>query len=121
MRVFLIDDSRTMRTIQRNVLGQIGLSEVEEAVDGQDALNKFPQVKPELVLVDWNMPNMDGIQFVKAVRALGSTVPIIMVTTEAEKTKVVEAIKSGVNGYVVKPFTPDTLRQKIEEVTKKAA
>ena len=110
-----------MRNIQKNVLQQIGLADVHEAVDGEDGIKQFPAVNPELILVDWNMPNVDGITFVKAIRSKGVQTPIIMVTTEAEKGKVVEAIKAGVNGYVVKPFTPDILKQKIDEVMKKAA
>ena len=115
MKVMLVDDSKTMRTIQRNILMQLGYKEIEEACDGQDALSKVAGFGPELLLVDWNMPNMDGITFVTTYRAQGGKSPIVMVTTEAEKTRVVEAIKAGVNNYVVKPFTPDSLSQRINE------
>jgi two-component system chemotaxis response regulator CheY len=115
MKVMLVDDSKTMRTIQRNILLQLGYKDIEEACDGQDALSKVGAFGPELLLVDWNMPNMDGISFVKAYRAQGGKSPVVMVTTEAEKTRVVEAIKAGVNNYVVKPFTPDVLSQRIGE------
>ena len=122
MRIMLIDDSKTMRNIQRTMLSQMGVQEMEEAQDGQDALSKIGAFRPTLVLVDWNMPNMDGLEFVKQVRSRGFTMPIIMVTTEAEKTKVVCAIKAGVNNYVIKPFTPEVLSQRIEEtLAKKAA
>lgn len=122
MRVMLVDDSKTMRNIQRTMLSQMGVQEMEEAQDGQDALSKIGAFRPTLVLVDWNMPNMDGLEFVKQVRSRGFTMPIIMVTTEAEKTKVVCAIKAGVNNYVIKPFTPEVLSQRIEEtLAKKAA
>lgn len=120
MKVMLVDDSKTMRTIQRNILMQLGYKEIEEACDGQDALSKLAAFGPELLLVDWNMPNMDGITFVKTYRAQGGKSPVVMVTTEAEKTRVVEAIKAGVNNYVVKPFTPDSLSQRINETLTRA-
>ncbi len=122
MKIMLVDDSKTMRSIQKSVLGQLGYSEIEEACDGQDALSKVGAFQPDLLLVDWNMPNMDGITFVKHYRQTNKTTPIIMVTTESEKSRVIEAIKAGVNNYVVKPFTPDALSQRITEtLTKKAA
>lgn len=122
MKIMLVDDSKTMRSIQKSVLGQLGYTEIEEACDGQDALSKVGAFQPDLLLVDWNMPNMDGITFVKHYRATNKTTPIIMVTTESEKTRVIEAIKAGVNNYVVKPFTPDALSQRITEtLSKKAA
>jgi two-component system chemotaxis response regulator CheY len=119
MRILLVDDSKTMRNIQRAVLAQLGHTDILEAGDGQDALSKAPAFRPELMLVDWNMPNMDGLTFVKAWRAVNKTTPIIMVTTEAEKARVIEAIKAGVNNYVVKPFTPDLLSQRITETLAK--
>ena len=122
MKILLVDDSKTMRSIQKSVLTQLGYTEIEEACDGQDALSKVGAFQPDLMLVDWNMPNMDGITFVKHVRQNDKTTPIIMVTTESEKSRVIEAIKAGVNNYVVKPFTPDSLSQRITEtLTKKAA
>jgi len=122
MKIMLVDDSKTMRSIQKSVLGQLGYSEIEEACDGQDALSKVGAFQPDLLLVDWNMPNMDGITFVKHYRQTNKTTPIIMVTTESEKSRVIEAIKAGVNNYVVKPFTPDALSQRITEtLSKKAA
>jgi two-component system chemotaxis response regulator CheY len=121
MRIMLIDDSRTMRNIQKAVLAQLGHTEVLEACDGQDALSKVNAFRPELLLVDWNMPNMDGLTFVKTYRQTNKATPIIMVTTEAEKARVIEAIKAGVNNYVVKPFTPDLLSQRINETLAKCA
>ncbi len=121
MRILLIDDSKTMRNIQKSVLKQLGHTDIEEACDGQDALNKIPEFKPELCLVDWNMPNMDGLTFVKTFRETDKTTPLIMVTTEAEKSRVIEAIKAGVNNYVVKPFTPDLLSERITETIAKCA
>jgi len=120
MKVLLVDDSATMRNIQKSILSQIGVEEVEEACDGQDALSKVGAFQPDLILVDWNMPNMDGITFVKTFRKTNKTTPLIMVTTESERSRVVEAIKAGVNNYVVKPFTPDVLSQRINETFSKA-
>jgi two-component system, chemotaxis family, chemotaxis protein CheY len=122
MKIMLIDDSKTMRNIQKSILTQLGYTELEEATDGQDALSKVGAFQPDLILCDWNMPKMDGITFVKTYRQTEKVTPIIMVTTEAERARVIEAIKAGVNNYVVKPFTPDVLKQRIDETfAKKAA
>lgn len=119
LRVMLIDDSKTMRNIQRTMLTQMGFETLEEAQDGQDALSKLGAFQPGLILCDWNMPNLDGLEFVKQARSRGCTAPIIMVTTESEKTKVVTAIRAGVNNYVVKPFTQDVLSARIGETLSK--
>lgn len=122
MKIMLIDDSRTMRNIQRSVLSQLGFTTIEEACDGQDAMSKVVAYSPDLILCDWNMPNMDGLTFVKTFRQQNKATPVIMVTTESEKARVIEAIKAGVNNYVIKPFTPDLLSQRINEtMAKKAA
>ena len=121
MKILLVDDSKTMRNIQKSVLSQLGYTELEEACDGQDALSKVKAFGPDLLLVDWNMPNMDGLTFAKQYRGAGNRTPIIMVTTEAEKARVIEAIKAGVNNYVVKPFTPDLLSERITETIAKCA
>jgi two-component system chemotaxis response regulator CheY len=121
MKILLVDDSKTMRNIQKSILTQLGYTELEEACDGQDALSKVGAFAPQLLLVDWNMPNMDGLTFVKEFRKNDKTTPIIMVTTESERSRVVEAIKAGVNNYVVKPFTPDVLSQRINETLGKVA
>jgi len=121
MRVLVVDDSKTMRNIVKGILGTIGATAIEEAGDGQDALSRVDAFKPDVILLDWNMPVMDGITFVRAYRAKNKTTPIIMVTTEAEKTRVMEAIQAGVNNYAVKPFTPESLSKVIETTMAKAA
>ena len=122
MNILLVDDSRTMRNIQKKIL--VGLApEVQfaEAGDGLEALAVITAspTKFDLVFVDWNMPNMDGITLVKKVRETNKTMPMIMVTTEAEKTRVVDAIKAGVNNYVIKPFTPEMLLEKVNQTLSK--
>jgi two-component system chemotaxis response regulator CheY len=121
MKILLVDDSRTIRNIQRNVLGQLGYGEILEAGDGVEALQVLSVSPPDLMLVDWNMPNMDGLTLVKTVRETNKDLPIIMCTTEAEKVRVLEAIKAGVNNYVVKPFTAETMAEKIEQTLAKAS
>lgn len=121
MRVLLVDDSQTMRSITRSVLSAIGPHEVEEACDGREALEKLAAFAPELILCDWNMPVMDGLEFVQTVRRTDQCTPIIMVTTESEISRMMQAIRAGVNHYVVKPFTPDLLRKRIQETLRGGA
>ena len=113
MKILLVDDSRTIRNIQKNVLAQLGHTDIMEAADGVEALKEIEQTRPDLVLIDWNMPNMDGITLIQKIRETDTALPLIMVSTEAEKSRVLEAIKAGVNNYVVKPFTAETLAEKI--------
>lgn len=105
-----------MRRIIKNTLNRIGYDDVVEAEHGIDGLAKMNAV--ELVLTDWNMPEMDGLSFVKALRANPryKSVPIVMVTTEAAKKEIIEAIQAGVTDYIVKPFSPETLKEKLEKV-----
>lgn len=120
MKVLVIDDSSTMRKIIMNNLKQMGYSDFVEAGDGKEALEKWesdPSI--QLVLCDWNMPVMNGYDFLVAFRAKDKKTPFIMVTTEAEKKKIVQAIQAGVNNYILKPFTPDGLKEKVEQTLKK--
>ncbi len=119
MKVMLVDDSRTIRNIQKNVLAQLGHTEILEAGDGVEALKLLENDTPDLMLVDWNMPNMDGITLVRKVRETNKKTPIIMCTTEAQKDRVIEAIKAGVNNYVVKPFNVESLSEKIDQTMAK--
>lgn len=117
MKFLVVDDSATMRRIVVNSLHRIGYDDCVEAGDGVEALEAFdPSV--EFVITDWNMPNMGGLDFVKALRARGDakTVPILMVTTRSVREDIVLAAQAGVNNYVVKPFTPAILKEKIDAV-----
>jgi two-component system chemotaxis response regulator CheY len=121
MKILLVDDSRTIRAIQKNVLKQLNLVDILEAGDGLEALTILSGQRPDLMIVDWNMPNMDGITLVRKVREKDKTLPIIMCTTEAEKGRVIEAVKAGVNDYLVKPFTVEALAEKINRTMAKVA
>jgi len=119
MKVLVADDSATMRRIIKNTLLDIGADEVIEAEDGLDAWNKLNESEGiTTILTDWNMPKMNGLEFVIKVRADDrfKDRPIIMITTEGGKGEVVKAIKAGVNNYIVKPFTPQVLKEKLEAV-----
>ena len=115
MKILLVDDSRTMRNIQKCTLKTLGYEDVAEASDGVEALKLMATCKPDLLLVDWKMPNMDGITLIRKVRETDRALPIIMCTTESEKARVLEAVRAGVNNYVVKPFTAQTLAEKINQ------
>jgi two-component system chemotaxis response regulator CheY len=122
MKVLLVDDSRTMRNIQKKILEGLGQVEFAEAGDGLEALTCIAAAGAacfNLALVDWNMPNMDGLTLVKKVRENNKALPMIMVTTEAEKTRVIDALKAGVNNYVIKPFTPEALMEKVNQTLAK--
>lgn len=118
----IVDDSSTMRRIISSVVKQIGIDEdyIGLAVDGMDALGQLKSTKYDLVLTDWNMPKMNGLQLVKNLRTLPkyANTPILMITTEGGKSEVVTALKSGVNNYIVKPFSAETLKAKLEPLLK---
>jgi two-component system, chemotaxis family, chemotaxis protein CheY len=115
MKFLIIDDSATMRRIVVNSLQRIGVTDVVEAADGREALNKFDS-SVGFIITDWNMPNMAGVDFARAIRARddGKTVPILMMTTRSLREDIITALESGVNNYVVKPFTPQVLKEKID-------
>ena len=120
LRILVVDDFATMRRIVKNVLKQLGYTNVDEVEDGSKALDMLEQGVYQFVVSDWNMPVMDGLEMVKNIRSNPGTkdLPILMVTAEAEKDKVVEAIKAGVNNYIVKPFTAETMQEKIDKIFK---
>jgi len=115
LRVLVADDSSTMRKIIVRSLLAVGVEGATEAADGNEAVSMFKPGEFDLVLTDWNMPGKNGLEVVQEVRAQDANVPIIMVTTEAEKRRVLQAIEAGVSDYLVKPFTADTLREKLEK------
>ncbi|MFQ5542921.1 MAG: response regulator [Nitrospiria bacterium] len=118
IKILVVDDMSTMRRIIKNALKQLGFQSLEEAEDGQIAFNKIKQWSFDLVISDWNMPNMDGLALLKAVRAEPSvrTLPVLMVTAQASQSCVLEAIRAGATNYIVKPFTADTLKTKIDKI-----
>jgi len=116
MRILLVDDSATMRRIQKTQINGLGITDVVEASDGNEALEKLKSSMPvDIVMLDWNMPVMDGFTFLKKVRedATYKSVKVIMCTSESEKSRVVDALKAGANNYLVKPFTPEALKEKL--------
>jgi len=123
IKVLVADDFATMRKIVRNILKQIGFDNIVEAEDGLAALQIVKQDRIGLVVTDWNMPNMSGLELVEKIRENPETkhVPVLMVTAEGLKDNVIAAVKAGVNNYVVKPFTAETLQEKIEQIFKKLA
>ncbi|HOE66786.1 MAG TPA: response regulator [Candidatus Hydrogenedentes bacterium] len=121
MKALVVDDSVVMRRVLIGALSRAGITEVAEAADGCEAVKAVAEAEYDLVLMDWNMPNMLGIDAVREMRAQGKKVPIIMVTTEAEKSRVIEAIKAGANNYIIKPFDSKGIVDKIHEVLEKAA
>lgn len=123
MKILAVDDSPTMRRIIINTLKRAGFEDVIEATDGKDALAKLKVDEFGLVITDWYMPEMDGLTFVTNVRKNEEfkSLPILMVTTRSVKSDIMEAMKAGVNNYIVKPFTPDTLKDKIEQTIRSAS
>jgi two-component system chemotaxis response regulator CheY len=118
MRVLLADDSGTMRTIIRRTLESFGVTNTVETGDGLQAIELYKATGGfDLVLTDWNIRGKSGIELIREIRTLDKTVPIVMVTTESEKSRVLEAIAAGVTDYLVKPFTTDVLRKKLERYT----
>lgn len=117
MRFLVVDDSATMRRIIVNSLQRIGFTQYVEASDGEEALKVFDE-SISCIISDWNMPNMTGIEFVRELRsrAGGADVPVIMITTRSVREDIIDAAQAGVNNYIVKPFTPQVLRDKIEQV-----
>lgn len=118
MRFLIVDDSSTMRRIIINTLNKLGHQDVVEASNGRQGIERLIEGPVDLVITDWNMPEMNGIEFVRALRASEGTrtLPVLMVTTNAAKDDIVEALRAGVTNYVVKPFTSDTIKEKIDVV-----
>ncbi len=118
IRILVVDDFATMRRIVRNILREIGFSNFDEAEDGVQALQKLHASPFDFVVSDWNMPNMQGIDLLRAIRADPKLkhIPVLLVTAEAKRENILEAAQAGVNGYIVKPFTPETMREKLDAI-----
>jgi two-component system chemotaxis response regulator CheY len=118
MRILVVDDFATMRRIVKNILKQLGYENILEADDGASALEVLKREKIQFIISDWNMPQMSGIELLKTVRATEEwkDLPFLMVTAEGQKENVIEAVKNRVNNYIVKPFTPETLMEKINKI-----
>lgn len=118
IRILIVDDFSTMRRIVKNLLNDLGFTNTTEADDGTTALIELHKNKYDLVITDWNMPGMPGIDLLKAIRADAalSKIPVLMVTAEAKREQIIEAAQAGVNGYIIKPFTAATLEDKINKI-----
>jgi two-component system chemotaxis response regulator CheY len=118
LRFLVVDDFSTMRRIVRNFLNDLGYTDITEADDGNTALPILKQGNIDLLVTDWNMPGMHGLELLKAVRSdpALARLPVLLITAEAKREQIVEAAKAGVNGYVVKPFTAQTLKEKIDKI-----
>ncbi|MDD5388124.1 MAG: chemotaxis response regulator CheY [Gallionellaceae bacterium] len=121
LKFLVVDDFSTMRRIVRNLLKELGYTNVDEAEDGVAALQKLKGSNFQFVVTDWNMPNMTGIELLQAIRADAGLkhLPVLMITAEAKKENIIEAAKSGASGYIVKPFTAGTLEEKLNKVFEK--
>ena len=120
-KFLVVDDFSTMRRIVRNLLKELGYANVDEAEDGAMALSKLKSENFDFVISDWNMPNMDGLEMLKQIRADATIakLPVLMVTAEAKKENIIAAAQAGANGYVVKPFTAATLDEKLAKIFEK--
>ena len=118
MKILVVDDFSTMRRIVKNLLKDLGFTNIDEADDGTTGLPKLQSGGFDFLITDWNMPGMTGIDLLKAVRAAPNLaqLPVLMVTAESKREQIIEAAQAGVNGYVVKPFTAGTLEEKIKKI-----
>jgi two-component system chemotaxis response regulator CheY len=118
IKILIVDDFATMRRILKNILKKIGFTQIIEAEDGSNALKVLEKEKVDLVISDWNMPKMTGIEFLRAVRANTAfkDLPFLMVTAEAQKQNIIEAVQAGVSNYVVKPFTEEVITEKLAKI-----
>lgn len=117
-KILVVDDFSTLRRIIKNILKQLGYMNIEEAEDGVQAYNKLKNGGFDFLITDWNMPNMTGLELLEKVRATDVTkeLPVLMVTAEAEKENIIAAVQAGVSNYIVKPFTADVLKEKMEKI-----
>jgi two-component system, chemotaxis family, chemotaxis protein CheY len=120
MDILVVDDASTMRRIVRGLLRELSLKNIREAENGSDALEELRRKKADLVISDWNMPQMTGIELLRAIRSDSALkdLPVLMVTAEAKKENIMEAVQAGVNNYIVKPFSAETLQEKLNKIFK---
>ena len=118
LKFLVVDDFSTMRRIIKNLLDDLGYSNVTEADDGKTALPMLQAGNFDFLITDWNMPGMPGLDLIKAVRADArlAKMPVLMLTAEAKRDQIIEAAQAGVNGYVIKPFTAETLKEKLDKI-----
>ena len=118
MKILIVDDFATMRRIMKNILKQIGFSNILEADDGTTAMEELKKTSVDLIISDWNMPKMTGLDLLKKVRDTDGLkeIPFLMVTAEAQKQNVIDAVQAGVTNYVVKPFTAEAISEKLEKI-----
>lgn len=123
IRILIVDDFSTMRRIVKNLLADLGFTNTAEAEDGSGALNMLRNETFDFVVTDWNMPVMTGIELLKAIRTDDKLkhLPVLMVTAEAKREQIIEAAQSGVNGYIIKPFTAQTLEEKLGKIFERLA
>ena len=123
LKILVVDDFSTMRRIVKNLLNELGFSDISEADDGKTALPMLQNGNFDFVVTDWNMPGMPGIELLRHIRADErlKNIPVLMVTAEAQREQIIEAAKAGVSGYIVKPFTGQTLKEKLEKIFERYA
>ncbi|MBL4574591.1 MAG: chemotaxis response regulator CheY [Opitutaceae bacterium] len=123
MKILVVDDFSTMRRIVKNLLRELGFTNLDEADDGQTAWPKLQSGHYDFLVTDWNMPGMSGIDLLKNVRANPATanMPVLMVTAESKREQIIQAAQAGVNGYIIKPFTAGTLKEKLDKVFARSA
>jgi len=116
--IMIVDDSATMRKIIKHHLTQLGYTRIQEAANGAEGLNKLEEEEIDIIISDWNMPEMNGLQFLHALREKNKNIPVIMLTTVNTQEEILAALEAGAASYLSKPFTRDDLKKKIEEIKK---
>ena len=118
MKILVVDDSQIFRESLKKILAEFGYQDIQDAVDGREALLKLSQGRVDLVILDWEMPNLSGLEVLKEIRSSEKTkeVPVIMCTSHSDKKSIVEAMRAGVNGYILKPFEKETIKEKIKQI-----
>lgn len=118
MKILVVDDSQIFRESLKKILAEFGYQDIQEAVDGREALSKLGQGRLDLVILDWEMPNLSGLEVLREIRSSDKTkgTPVIMCTSHSDKKSIVEAMRAGVNGYILKPFEKETIKEKLKQI-----